>query len=215
MPRPRNIERKQEIEANARALFREQGYRKTSYAQIAKACGLEKTHIQIHYPKKEIFVEQFLRDLLDASDRYVEENGIKTDNYLTNFFLVGQIYHAVLLSEPGLRLFTKDILSDRNCTECMVEVNRSWAASYVVPQGGQADLTDITFCMGGSYEILYRDLAQGKKPDPVRLQTRIMTSYMLLQGLPQEAVKEMLPDITVDLNASSEQILDTLFRSGK
>ncbi len=210
MARPLNIERKQEIEYNARALFRKQGYRKTSYSAIAEACGLEKSNVQIHFAKKEFLVESFLQDLLDASAHYVEDNGLKSENDFTNFFTVGQIYHAVLLSEEGLRLFTKDILSDRNCLECMVNENLKWAAEYV-PSLTEDDLQNIAFVMGGSYELLYRELAAGTIPSPVELQTRIMKSFLLLQGLPQEAIHEILPDTKVDLSTSSKQILEELF----
>lgn len=183
MPRPQNTERKQKIEQQARILFRKKGYRKTSYADIAAACGLEKTNIQIHFPHKELFVQSFMEDLLNACDDYFAQSGLKTDNFILNFYLVGQVFYAFLLSEPGFRAMTRDILSDRKLTEQLIQTELNWADEYIRHYSDQSYTDDIAFVMGGIYELMYRQLVRGDVPDPKTIQYKTMTVFMMLEGI--------------------------------
>jgi len=200
MPRPQNTERKQEIEQQARSLFRIKGYRATSYSDIAAACGLEKTHVQIHFAKKDLFITHLLSDLLDAADEYFEQSGAMSDDYMVNLYLVGQIYHAFLLQDEGMRLLTLDILSERKLTELMIQADLDWADRYIseFPHGDeQKILRDITLVMGGVYELVYRSLAAGESVSPKEIQFRTISTFMLLQGIPLEKASALLSDDAV------------------
>lgn len=186
MPRPRNVERKEKIEQQARILLREKGYKKTSYTDIAEACGLEKTNIQIHFPRKELFLYHFMEDILNASDDYFAASNLKTDNFLVNFYLVGQVFYAFLLSEPGLQTFTRDILSDRKLTEGLIQTELNWADNYIRSYSNESYTDDIAFVMGGVYELLYRHLSSGNVPDPKDIQYRTMSVFMMLEGMDED-----------------------------
>lgn len=186
MARPRNVERKQQIEQQARILFRQKGYKKTSYTDIAEACGLEKTNIQIHFPRKELFIYHFMEDILNASDEYFASANLKTDNFLGNFYLVGQVFYAFLLSEPGLQTLTRDILSDRKLTEGLIQTELNWADAYIRNYSSKSYTDDIAFVMGGVYELLYRHLTAGEVPDPKDIQYKTMNVFMMLEGMDED-----------------------------
>lgn len=210
MPRPQNVERKQKIEQQARILFRRKGYRKTSYADIAAACGLEKTNIQIHFPRKELFIYHFMEDLLNACDDYFAVSDLKTDNFIVNFYLVGQIFYAFLLSEPGLQAMTRDILSDRKLTEGLIQTELDWADDYIRHYSDQSYTDDIAFVMGGIYELLYRHLSIGDVPDPKDIQYKTMSVFMMLEGIDDEALlRENIPSI--DYTESTAYLLKKLY----
>lgn len=186
MARPRNVERKQQIEQQARILFRQKGYKKTSYTDIAEACGLEKTNIQIHFPRKELFIYHFMEDILNASDEYFASANLKTDKFLGNFYLVGQVFYAFLLSEPGLQTLTRDILSDRKLTEGLIQTELNWADAYIRNYSSKSYTDDIAFVMGGVYELLYRHLTAGEVPDPKDIQYKTMNVFMMLEGMDED-----------------------------
>ncbi|MBQ2693574.1 MAG: TetR/AcrR family transcriptional regulator, partial [Clostridia bacterium] len=119
------------IERKARLLFLEKGFAKTSYQDIAKVCGVEKTNVQKHFPHKDLFIDHFFEDLLDYSDEFFAKRDMLPNDYYQALYLVGQIHFAFLLSTPELRRLTLDIVSDRKLTEAMISQDVSWATKYL------------------------------------------------------------------------------------
>lgn len=196
MPRPKNNLLHEQMTRAARRLFLEQGYAGTSYADIADACGVAKTNVQQHFPKKDLFIRDFFRDLLDESDAFFEARGERTDNYYVNLYRIGQVFFAFLLSSEEMVRFTTDVISHRELTEIMIDLEVDWATSYEVgftkeELGTFAD--DIAMIMGGIYELLYRQLRRGGTLSPQEIQTRIMTLFAFTRGLSRAETEALFP----------------------
>lgn len=196
MARPRNNEVHEQIEREARTLFLEKGYKNTSYADIAAACGLAKTNVQQHFPKKELFISDLYQDLLDELDTFLTEHKERTDNYFVNLYRIGQLLFGFLLGTEELRRFTFDLLSDRNLTDIMIDLEVAWATSYEVGFTKDELATfgdDIAMIMGGIYELIYRNLKVGVAMHPEDIQTRIMTMFAYTRGLSAEEAAKLFP----------------------
>lgn len=198
MGRKPDIEKKLQIEKAARKLFAEKGFAGTSYQQIAEAMGTEKSNIQRHFPKKEIFVDHLFQDLLDAIAKYL---GQTEENYFRSLYPIGVIYFAFLLS-PRMRKFTTDVLSDRAMTEVIIQKDMEWAAQYLSgfsleEAAGFRD--DVAIVMGGTYELVYQHLVSGADTDPRNLMARAIQlfAYTLNQPTPQIPA-DFPPDRVID-----------------
>lgn len=208
--RPVNVELKKTMEQTARALFLEKGYTNTSMADIGRAMGKEKTYVQRHFPKKELFIEHFFTDLLNAADEFFTKKGLKDENYYVNLFLIGTCQYAFLLSSPEMKRFTTDVLSHRDLTEVIIEQDIAWAASYLTDfsleeREGFAD--NIVMVMGGIYELVYHRLKNGGNIDPAEAQTRSMELFAYEQGIPPEKFSAMF-----DADRLSKEVLDEAVR---
>jgi AcrR family transcriptional regulator len=188
MGRNPDLEKKLQIEKTARKLFRQKGFAGTSYQQIAEEMGMEKTNVQRHFPRKELFVEHFFQDLLDAIARYYKEKDLAEKEYLCNLYQIGTIYFSFLLS-PDMQKFTTDVLSDRRLTEVMIQKDMQWAAAYLTAFSLKepADFRgDVALVMGGTYELLYQHLTGNITTDPQALmaQAILLFAYTLQAPAP-------------------------------
>lgn len=64
MGRPKNEKLKAKIAKVAREQFRELGYDGTPYSSIAKTCGISRSLVQYHFPKKQLLAIDFMEDML-------------------------------------------------------------------------------------------------------------------------------------------------------
>ena len=184
------------IESSARKLFLQKGFAKTSYADIAKACGVEKTNVQKHFPHKDLFIDHFFEDLLDYSDEFFAKRDMLPDDYYQALYLVGQIHFAFLLSTPELRRLTLDIVSDRKLTEAMISQDVTWATKYLKGfslEEQQTFADNVAVVMGGMYELLYRKLSTGSPLDPESFQQLAMNLFVFIQGIPASDAGELFP----------------------
>ena len=184
------------METKARRLFLEKGYAKTSYADIAAACGVEKTNVQKHFPHKDLFIDRFFEDLLDYADEFFGKRDMLPGNYYQALYLVGQIHFAFLLSTPELLRLTLDIVSDRKLTETMISQDVSWATRYLEGfslEEQQTFADNVAVVMGGMYELLYRKLSTGTPLDPEPFQQLAMNLFVFIQGIPEEERAELFP----------------------
>ncbi len=184
------------IEAKARGLFLTKGYAKTSYADIAEACGLEKTNVQKHFAHKDLFIDHFFEDLLDYADEFIASRGLLPNDYYQALYVVGQIHFAFLLSTPELRRLTLDIVSDRKLSEAMISQDVAWATQYLdgfslEEQESFAD--NVAVVMGGMYELLYRKLSSGSEIDPETFQLLAMNLFAFIQGISSGETGALFP----------------------
>lgn len=198
MGRKPDIEKKLQIEQTARKLFSQHGYTETSYQLIADAMGTEKSNIQRHFPKKDIFVDHFFQDLLDAAAKYV---GQPEENYFRSLYPIGVVYFAFLLS-PQMCRFTTDVLSERKLTEVIIQKDMQWAAEYLSgfeleEQPGFRDA--VALVMGGVYELVYQHLVAGLDTDPRVLMSRAIDLFAYTLHQPSPALPEdAVPDRVVE-----------------
>ena len=187
------------MESTARRLFLEKGYAKTSYQDIADACGVQKTNVQKHFAHKDLFIDHFFEDLLDWSDEFFAARGMRPDDYYQALYLVGQIHFAFLLSTPELQRLTLDIVSDRKLTETMINQDVRWATKYLEGfslEEQQAFADNVAVVMGGMYELLYRKLSTNTTLDVQEFQALAMNLFTFVQGISRgEAEKLFPPDL--------------------
>lgn len=198
MGRKPDFEKKLQIEKTARRLFVKKGFAGTSYQQIADAMGTEKSNIQRHFPKKEIFVDHLFQDLLDAAAKFYDP---VEENYFRSLYQIGVIYFAFLLS-PQMRQFTTDVLSERALTEVIIQKDMQWAAEYLSgfeleEQPGFRD--DVALVMGGVYELVYQHLVGGVETDPRDLMSRAIELFAFTLNQPFPAMPvDSVPDSFVE-----------------
>ncbi len=205
MGRNPDFEKKFQIEQTARKLFRQKGFAGTSYQQIAEEMGIEKTNVQRHFPRKELFVEHFFQDLLDAIARYYKEKNLAEKEYFRNLYQIGTIYFAFLLS-PNMQKFTTDVLSDRKLTEVMIQKDMQWAAAYLSAFSLKepSDFRDdVALVMGGTYELLYQHLTGNVETDPQKL----MAQAILLFAYTLQAPTPNLAELSVSQSFIDEAVI--------
>lgn len=184
------------MESTARRLFLEKGYAKTSYQDIADACGVQKTNVQKHFAHKDLFIDHFFEDLLDWSDEFFAARGMRPDDYYQALYLVGQIHFAFLLSTPELQRLTLDIVSDRKLTETMINQDVRWATKYLEGfslEEQQAFADNVAVVMGGMYELLYRKLSADTALDVQAFQALAMNLFTFIQGIPASEAEQLFP----------------------
>lgn len=181
----------------AYALLLERGYKATSMADIAEAAGVSKSLVQKHFKRKDAFIEGLLEKLLDGIDAFLEERALRTDNYWSNLYLIGQLHYAFLLEDEGKTQLMMDIISDRELTEKMIELDVDWAFAYMhsFSEEEREELMDnMSIAMGGTYELLYRMLRQGRPIDLAAFQRKSLSLTMYLQGMSQDEADEVFAD---------------------
>lgn len=169
MARPKNEELKTKIIAAVERQFLAQGYHATSYRTIAEECGISRTLVQYHFPKKEKLAEAFMTNMLQ---KCMVELGISEDDLHGDFGAakaVGVRYFQKLVAEDGSRQFLQDVLENRDMTEDILAFNLDWALTHV---GADARKTkdprlqrNIVLHMGGFYELLYWSLKHDERMD--------------------------------------------------
>jgi AcrR family transcriptional regulator len=167
---------KDRIASAARQLLLDEGYQAMTYRAIAERCGIERTLVQHHFPKKETFLVDFLDELLAGTRDYVVANGLSGRDPYVNLFVIGQIHFSFLTMSERVRRLTLDIVADRALTERVIAFNESWALSFLHDENTEdvARSDRIAFMMGGAYQVVYRCLVQHRPLDVPDLLTRIM-----------------------------------------
>ena len=159
------------IKAAAFQLFREYGFRLTSYTKIAEASGLGRPLVQYYFPKKEDLATEFVVSILENASKLVNgSNGASPDPmaYVTQ---LGQVYYSFLLQDASMRRLTQELISNRQITSRVTAAN----ADYTIPLFAHAQpnrellrLSSIK-ATGGVYELLFIGLEAGQSFDPGNL----------------------------------------------
>lgn len=193
--RPPNIENKTEIAQAAFNLFAIKGYKKTTYLDIAKAIGKDRAIVQHYYPKKELFIVDFLNKLMLSTEEYIHLNSLKAKNDYATLYVVGQIYFAFLLMNDGIKEFTFDIISDRRNTVNSLLFNLDWVFTFLhVDQQFKHDVSDNFFMtMGGAYELIYKYILDKEEIYLPRFLERIIISFVAGLNYDSHEVAKTLP----------------------
>ncbi|MBE6736733.1 MAG: TetR/AcrR family transcriptional regulator [Ruminococcaceae bacterium] len=162
MAAPRKDNERQRVYQHALELFRQQGYTKTKYSDIAKACGGTKSMVQHYFPKKELLAIEFLNEHLEELARQVEKDA--GEDPLKLFCMMGLRHFNFLLNNEEYRYFIDDLLSNRELTGAIVEAEREWAQTRIVPPiEGPVYVQDaLTVALGGAYELIFHAQKEGK-----------------------------------------------------
>ena len=117
------------ILSQAFGLLMEKGYAKTSYTDIAKACQLTRPLVQYYFPKKEMFMQEFIERLIELCNTYLRQHKLNTGYCFVDFYLTGTMYFTFLLENEGIIPLTKDLFSTSAATEAISSVMAQWVDS--------------------------------------------------------------------------------------
>ncbi len=179
-----NADKRAEIERAAFRLFRESGYRLTSYTRIAEESGVGRPLVQYYFPKKEDLATGFVFRMLAAVSESVDATGQASEQpygYLTQ---LGQVYYSFLLKDANMRRLTLDLFANRQVTSQVIEANVTYTLPFVKP-GGASDpaLADASIkATGGVYELVFRGLSRGQELDPADLSVQNTAAFMALSS---------------------------------
>lgn len=171
-PAPGNRER---IETAAFGLFRECGYRLTSYSKIAEASGVGRPLVQYYFPKKEDLATGFVLTIMRETSMLVDA----ADEPLVSVTRLGQVYYSFLLADAPMKRLTLDLLSSRQVTSRVTAAN----AEYTIPafqgmQGNPEILRQASIrATGGIYELLFIGLENNQEFDPGMLSAQNTAAF--------------------------------------
>ncbi|MGI6590113.1 MAG: TetR/AcrR family transcriptional regulator [Eggerthellaceae bacterium] len=211
MGRPRNYKLKERIAKAACALFREQGYDDTSYADIAQACGIRKNLVQYHYPRKELFAIAFMERVLAEAQAALGYSNEDLRDDFGAIYRVGVCYFEYLLREGGYRTFLQDVIRNRDLTERILAFNIQWAlersnvdASHGDPEGDM--VRSVVASMGGFYELLYYCLKNGYAFDVVAGLSVVMRTFVSSLGVSDAKTLQAVAPESIDAQATDRAV---------
>ena len=162
MAKPKNTEERNRIERIAFRILTDKGVSSTSFADIASRAGVTRSLVQHYFPKKELLAIEFLNEHLEELARQVEKDA--GEDPLKLFCMMGLRHFNFLLNNEEYRYFIDDLLSNRELTGAIVEAEREWAQTRIVPPiEGPVYVQDaLTVALGGAYELIFHAQKEGK-----------------------------------------------------
>ena len=185
MPAPRNDKERSRIYEQAIVLFMERGYAKTTYRDIADACGTTKSMVQHYFPKKEQMAERFFREKLDGfmvRAQAMMPAGHTVFDLLT---CVGLLHYDFLLNDSCAALFCADLLESRALTNKVILEELRWAAERVqdtTPSGVTME-AQFVVALGGAYDLMHKSLLCGEQLNASTVQLAAMLAFWLPMGV--------------------------------
>lgn len=214
MARPENPEIRTSIITCAQELFREKGYKATSYADIANAAGITKGLLQYYFPKKEALATTLMEGVLEKCQRALgfedklEPGSIET---FGRMYAIGQVFFTYFLRTGGPRAFLQDIVGSMKLIDGVLAFNLTWALNYA-EVSSRADepqvIESVVRSMGGFYSLLHYSLAHGLEFDTTRHLRRVMESLMQALSFDEQQTEQLLSE-----NELSPAQLKKIFRN--
>lgn len=179
MARPVNEEAVSAIRRSINTVLVNQGYKGASYQAVADDSGVSRAFVQHYFPKKELFLDSLISQLLSIIDEQSTRlrPGLDPD---VGLFITGQVYFHLLQSEH-LRKLSLDILESRSLTRHVIGENLLYQRrKSPVPDGHRGALPDdLVRIVGESYELLFRQLYRGEGTfDPAAEALTIVQAYL-------------------------------------
>ncbi len=177
------------IKHAAFALFRVNGFAKTSYSAIARRSGCGRPLVQYHFPKKDDLLVEFISDVMTEIDLELSSELRVSPNNPQRTLLFGQIYYATLLLDEGMRTLALDMLGNRDITTRIIRAN---AEATVPAESDEAQhaltLRASALATGATYELLYTALKDGATVSAVELSAINVALYeAILEDAPYSA----------------------------
>lgn len=204
MPRPENPELRERIVNCAHSLFREKGYKSSSYADIASAAGITKALLQYHFPKKSRLATEVMTNLLDEAAKALGVTPPAASHATATYrdlYQIGQVFFAHLLDKDGYRPFIKDVVSDLDLIDDVLVFNLDWALRYALDDNQRDDrevAESLVIAMGGFYSLLHYNLVHGYETDIAKHLGEVMRKVMLALGFTKEEISEAIDGAQLD-----------------
>ena len=215
MAKPKNTEERNRIEKIAFRLLTDKGVSNTSFADIASRAGVTRSLVQHYFPKKDIFIEDFIRRCLTEISELVEESPyIDAEDPIERLYAVGYIQFEFLLYNRQMENLKQDILRTRDNTMLIVDDVIMWAMDYLAEEDDvlKDRVADaIRYSMGGAFEHIYACLEKGWPIDGDRVSEmviRLMNASLDLPtatiSVPQKIPKDWL---TAQVRSLNEKLI--------
>jgi len=161
------METKDKIKLTIFRLLQEKGYNNTTYQEIANLSGFEKTLIQYHFPKKNMFMTFYIENLVSKIVDYLNKNIPELKSKELEFIISSKIYSKILLHEHLLTNITIPILQDRDLLTKIQNSHEKTVLSILDVKEDKKDefLYLLRFAQGGYFDIMYRSIIENKKFD--------------------------------------------------
>ncbi len=196
MAKPRNTEERTRIEKLAFRILTDKGVSSTSFADIADRAGVTRSLVQHYFPKKDIFIEDFINLALNEVSDIVENcEYINQENPVERLYAVGYVEFFFLIYNHQMENLKHDILQNRDNTTMIINDVIRWTLDYLADESNEfkdkiADA--IRFAMGGACEYIYACLEDGTEIDVEYVGDKVIASMQAFLGLAWSSVS--LPD---------------------
>ncbi|MGW5580363.1 TetR/AcrR family transcriptional regulator [Micromonospora chokoriensis] len=179
------VARRHSILAAAWAVFLQQGYRKTSMDDIARAAGLSRQGLYLHFKTKDSLfrtaVEHMLGELRDGTLGMLAREDLTLADRLTGAF---DIFHGATVGQVELRIFGELLAAARSFAEPkMLAMERelvSAVAELLVEERDRCGLTATDLAehlfdasAGAKYESSTREIYRSRLRRSVQVVTTI------------------------------------------
>ena len=200
MAKPRNLEERNRIEQIAFRLLSDKGVSETSFADIALKANVTRSLVQHYFPKKDIFIEDFINRCLNEISAIVEESPyIDAADPIERLYAVGYIQFEFLLYNRQMENLKQDILRTRDNTMLIVDDVIMWAMDYL--EESDDALKDkvaeaIRYSMGGAFEHIYACLEKGWPVDGHEVSEMVIRLMNAALDLPNQSltIPERIPE---------------------
>lgn len=210
MAKPKNTEERNRIERIAFRILTDKGVTNTSFADIASRAGVTRSLVQHYFPKKDIFIEDFIRRCLTEISEIVENSPyIDETDPIERLYAVGYIQFEFLLYNRQMENLKQDILRTRDNTMLIVDDVIMWAMDYLSEEDDRMKdnvAEAIRYAMGGAFEQIYACLEKGWPIDGDRISDRVILlmsaslGYSTDISIPQKFPKDWLNEQVRILN---------------
>ncbi len=163
----------------------EEGYRKTSYSDIAARSGASRPLVQYYFPKKELIAQTCSKALVAAAQDVAQERVPSGCAKVGTVYVWWQIVMASWFLRKGSRLFLRDLLCDRGLSQAIIFQNYRLAAHVLTAEtSGSVKLSDASIMVaGGIGELMYFYLMSDKTPDISSMLALSVTAQASALGL--------------------------------
>lgn len=200
MAKPRNLEERNRIEKIAFRILTDKGISETSFADIAQKANVTRSLVQHYFPKKDIFIADFINRCLTEISALVEESDfIDSTDPIERLYAVGYIQFEFLLYNRQMENLKQDILRTRDNTMLIVDDVIMWAMDYLEDEDDA--LKDrvaeaIRYSMGGAFEHIYACLEKSWPVDGHEVSTMVIRLMNAALDLPKQeiSVPEKIPE---------------------
>ncbi len=200
MAKPRNLEERNRIEKIAFRILTDKGVSETSFADIAQKANVTRSLVQHYFPKKDIFIADFINRCLTEISALVEESDfIDSTDPIERLYAVGYIQFEFLLYNRQMENLKQDILRTRDNTMLIVDDVIMWAMDYLEDEDDA--LKDrvaeaIRYSMGGAFEHIYACLEKSWPVDGHEVSTMVIRLMNAALDLPKQeiSVPEKIPE---------------------
>jgi AcrR family transcriptional regulator len=158
-------EEKSRISKVAYGLFIKKGFARTTIKDIADASGIGKALVQYYFPKKEIFIYQFINDSIENVAESIVNDKIDAYGSFNTMYLIGYFETWYLTKYEKMNVMRNDILESRNCSQTVINTIQEFVFRYIDPptvSDREMIKNSLTVAIGGEFEFIYKKICDGE-----------------------------------------------------